>query len=608
MRSWEEYPMHEMLLGTWTSDAAFADDDPVFTALVDGTLTDTIFEDTPQVAAGYGGPDGAHMASSQESHRPSKRPRTNTRSSENVFDLEGGNLGHSDSLLAEISSIFGTMGVPVLQAWFSTHQKLPDSDEMMVLQSATGASQQRIQGWFESQVRLPMSVSVTESNPQQGGATSDHRHRRRRRTMRQKGIRNTENGNLSRSYCCISVCVTRFEKKGDWKRHMESHYFVWICGGPDCFKEYSRRDKLLRHVRLEHHALESGASAVDRVRIPVEDIRAYQCGFCGDFWHDFDQWIQHVAEHFENTIPGGPWRMSHWRIPWVGAVEEEASQPTPSTSGTDSETASSSDSPYPPDDPDMGPDVGGGAPNERPPRDNQKDRKHNRRSSTPSARKNSKRGHKEAGGHHYARAMPSFTYSVDSEVASRIARSRSFPMDNARRSSEPEQAGSTPGLDIDRAPKDESLLSGSSHGPPAALSKWLNFTDSFHALLSGGAASRHLHNVGLEVFVYNMHGLLQARSPAHPTGVPIPRQLQEQEVAQHSVLDTNAAASPSDFDSWELFDSRNAERKADRAPSRVSSRSHLRGSRTQPGDCAERDTLVASVADVNLSARLQSIG
>ncbi|KAI9739246.1 MAG: hypothetical protein M1834_007459 [Cirrosporium novae-zelandiae] len=167
-------------------------------------------------------------------------------------------------------------------------------------------------------------------------------------------------------YSCTSLCGQTFKDKDDWRKHEEINRpqtgfvcdlgRVWnnqctFCGeenpseehfldkhkgkAPCCEKEvksgnggrvFYRAQHLKQHLDHLHTKplSENWKSLAEEWRVPLPNNFGPRCGFCGLHFKSWQHRICHVADHFTDRIPNGPWTMSRWRDPWKD--DSEATQ------------------------------------------------------------------------------------------------------------------------------------------------------------------------------------------------------------------------------------------------------------------------------------------
>ena len=133
---------------------------------------------------------------------------------------------------------------------------------------------------------------------------------------------------------CTSACGKSFTRKGDWKRHEETHHpqDEWKCSA--CIAQGDakpfvarRKDKILAHVKKEHGHLEHGG-IVSSSHTPLQmSAQAAKCPFCGCVFDVWDIRINHVADHFLGRYDPYPRRLSD---PKVSDVESNSATSRPS--------------------------------------------------------------------------------------------------------------------------------------------------------------------------------------------------------------------------------------------------------------------------------------
>ncbi|KAF4636922.1 hypothetical protein G7Y89_g1153 [Cudoniella acicularis] len=142
--------------------------------------------------------------------------------------------------------------------------------------------------------------------------------------------------------CTVPDCLRPFNRKGDWKRHEESHdpqtYWIcmlgdpavqtsigWVCVFCNAFKpnrneitlhlvknhkinectnkvhenrKWGRKDKLKQHLQ-QVHKLEEGAVGWEPWQREARKKWAFGCGFCGGCFSTWEERLNHIAEHYE---------------------------------------------------------------------------------------------------------------------------------------------------------------------------------------------------------------------------------------------------------------------------------------------------------------------
>ena len=122
-------------------------------------------------------------------------------------------------------------------------------------------------------------------------------------------------------YCCTHGCSKTFARKGDWKRHEEINIpqILWQC--KICPAKLWRKDKFRDHMKEKHPHVEATKQYISNASVALGQGFVERCGFCGHTCHEWVNWINHVAAHFEDKLPDGPWVMSRWKRPWVDDEE-----------------------------------------------------------------------------------------------------------------------------------------------------------------------------------------------------------------------------------------------------------------------------------------------
>jgi uncharacterized C2H2 Zn-finger protein len=115
-----------------------------------------------------------------------------------------------------------------------------------------------------------------------------------------------------RMYSCTRKCGITFSKKGDWVRHETIHepQSIWNCPLEECGRTFSRKDKIRDHVKFKHK-VELDIETLEVNRKDTNSTLPRHCGFCGIVHNSWDEWINHVGQHFEGKI-GGTCDMRHW--------------------------------------------------------------------------------------------------------------------------------------------------------------------------------------------------------------------------------------------------------------------------------------------------------
>ena len=106
-----------------------------------------------------------------------------------------------------------------------------------------------------------------------------------------------KNFDKERPFSCTSFCGQHFSTKTKWKAHEELNFprAWWIC--KLCSDIFPRRDRLRDHKKKQH-----GQTKIEPIEKHSTNQRAmfsrscfFSCGYNGK---DFDQWVDHVGNHF----------------------------------------------------------------------------------------------------------------------------------------------------------------------------------------------------------------------------------------------------------------------------------------------------------------------
>lgn len=122
----------------------------------------------------------------------------------------------------------------------------------------------------------------------------------------------------SNPYACTFGCGWTFAQKGMWKRHESTHcrQREWRCKFEVCAssasrgRRFSRREHLVIHISKEHPHMNLSKDDIQTCRVATKTQFDKRCVFkkCNVRFDDWDQRIDHIAEHFKK-----PWHMSQWR-------------------------------------------------------------------------------------------------------------------------------------------------------------------------------------------------------------------------------------------------------------------------------------------------------
>jgi hypothetical protein len=190
------------------------------------------------------------------------------------------------------------------------------------------------------------------------GSSKIRRSARRKRATRRRPLEPDAVIDPNMPYLC-TFCTETFRTKYDWQRHEKSLHLPlekWVCAlhGPrapqtesadlccvfcgevapsDTHLEahhysmcqerdldertFHRKDHLVQHLRLVHNAKFEGWS-MKAWMIPMPDIKS-RCGFCSIEMSNWNERIEHLAEHFKIGAT-----MAAWKGDW--GFEESVTQ------------------------------------------------------------------------------------------------------------------------------------------------------------------------------------------------------------------------------------------------------------------------------------------
>ena len=224
-----------------------------------------------------------------------------------------------------------------------------------------------------------MSASFSARRPEDSRLhhSQARRRRRRRRYSRHESdqhVNNSPRSTLPRPFRKVfqcTFCTEEFFTKYDWQRHEKTWHLSldrWVCvlsgplrlpsnqsDSPVCafcpeeepdtdhlerhnfflcnereveHRTFYRRDHLLQHLRLVHHADTSGITKtnLDAWKITPPQISS-RCGFCGDQLNDWPMRVEHLAQHFKAGSTMAEW-VGDWGFePTVLATIENSMPP-----------------------------------------------------------------------------------------------------------------------------------------------------------------------------------------------------------------------------------------------------------------------------------------
>jgi hypothetical protein len=130
-------------------------------------------------------------------------------------------------------------------------------------------------------------------------------------------------------YYCTAKCGRGFNSLGDWIQHEERRQpqDIWVCAlcrETDEQKPWitGRKDKIRAHVDTKHKDIAGSWTSQEYSEYLARSHVNYQahfqkkCGFCGSKLPSWGFRNEHIAKHFEQKIPGGPWLIENWKDPW----------------------------------------------------------------------------------------------------------------------------------------------------------------------------------------------------------------------------------------------------------------------------------------------------
>jgi hypothetical protein len=130
-------------------------------------------------------------------------------------------------------------------------------------------------------------------------------------------------------YFCTAKCGRGFNRLGDWIRHEERRQpqHIWVCALCSETEEQKplisgRKDKIRAHVDRKHKDIaglwtsQEYSEYLARSHVNYRADFQKKCGFCGSKLPSWGFRNEHIAKHFEQKIPGGPWIVENWKDPW----------------------------------------------------------------------------------------------------------------------------------------------------------------------------------------------------------------------------------------------------------------------------------------------------
>jgi hypothetical protein len=236
----------------------------------------------------------------------------------------------------------------------------PHKRELKALMLVTRASRSAILRVFQQNGSSTLSIPPTNANLPPAHLTARPDPENTCLAKKRSLLSWDKPQDSEKMYSCTKKCGSTFRKKGDWIRHelINCPQYSWTCPLPNCPSFFGRKDKLRDHLKGVHDK-NPEIFDLDSARTCFANQFSKLCGFCGHNCTNWQAWTDHVGEHFEDHIDGGPWTMSLWRDPWVGEADQSTGNDgDDNDDDEDSENDEDQDGPHDSSD-DSGPGFGG---------------------------------------------------------------------------------------------------------------------------------------------------------------------------------------------------------------------------------------------------------
>src|ERR1700722_15264994 len=180
--------------------------------------------------------------------------------------------------------------------------RLPSTTDLKSIENlahARGKGKQMMD-WLENRVSIVSETSIlTNANLRQWGD-----YRPKCISSSQSKI---QSGGPTNRFTCTNGCGQTFNRKDSWARHERINFEEWICYV--CTAVLTRDSHLRKH--LEKHPNTQGVNLEEYKRQLLAPMER-PCGFCGDKFPSWEEWLVHVGAHFEGSIEGKVWKISEW--------------------------------------------------------------------------------------------------------------------------------------------------------------------------------------------------------------------------------------------------------------------------------------------------------
>ena len=110
-------------------------------------------------------------------------------------------------------------------------------------------------------------------------------------------------------FACI-YCERAFSQRHDFKRHFKDSHesdVVYVCDYYNCSKEFFLADKFTIHHQKSHCCGERCRHAEECRRANSEQRARRGCGACLYYSFTLDDWLDHVANHYNNGFKKKDW-------------------------------------------------------------------------------------------------------------------------------------------------------------------------------------------------------------------------------------------------------------------------------------------------------------
>jgi hypothetical protein len=116
-----------------------------------------------------------------------------------------------------------------------------------------------------------------------------------------------QSGEPTNRFTCTNGCGQTFNRKDSWARHERNNFEEWVCYV--CTAVLTRDWHLRKH--LEKHPNTQGVNLEKHKRQLLAPMER-PCGFCGEKFLSWEEWLVHVGAHFEGSIQGKLWKITEW--------------------------------------------------------------------------------------------------------------------------------------------------------------------------------------------------------------------------------------------------------------------------------------------------------